>query len=99
LVPILDEVARRSHSIALRTLASQVALARERGFDAAAIAPGVEAIEHDDYLARSPQGKIKRAVATFAARAEDEVGDLRAAIDAEQPDALLVDCTSWAPAR
>jgi MGT family glycosyltransferase len=95
LVPILDELARRGHSIALRTLASQVPLARQRGFDAAPIAPGIEAIEHDDYLARSPQGKIKRAVATFAARAEHEAPDLRAAIDAEQPDALLVDCMSW----
>ncbi len=95
LVPILDELARRGHRVALRTLASQVPLARGRGFDAAAIAPSIEAIEHDDYLARSPQGKIKRAVATFAARAEHEVADMRAAIHAEQPDALLVDCMSW----
>lgn len=95
LVPILDELARRGHQVALRTLASQVPMARARGFDAAAIAPSIEAIEHDDYVARSPQGKIKRAVATFATRAEHEVPDLRAAIDAEQPDALLVDCMSW----
>jgi MGT family glycosyltransferase len=95
LVPILDELASRGHSIALRTLASQVPLVRERGFDAAPIAPSIESTEHDDYLARSPQGKIKRAVATFAARAEHEVQDMRAAIDAEQPDALLVDCMSW----
>ncbi len=95
LVPILEELARRGHSIALRTLASQVPMARRQGFDAAAIAPSIEAIEHDDYLARSPQGKIKRAVTTFAARAEHEVPDLRAAIDAEQPDALLVDAMSW----
>jgi MGT family glycosyltransferase len=95
LVPILDELAGRGHSIALRTLASQVPLARRLGFDAAAVAPIIEMIEHDDYLARSPQGKIRRAVATFAARAEHEVVDLRAAIDAEQPDALLVDCMSW----
>lgn len=95
LIPILDELARRGHSIALRTLASQVPLACRRGFDAAAIDPSIEAIEHDDHLARSPQGKIKRAVATFAARAEHEVVDLRAAIDGEQPDALLVDCMSW----
>jgi MGT family glycosyltransferase len=95
LIPILDELGRRGHSIALRTLASQVPLARARGFDASAIAPSIEAIEHDDYRTRSPQGRIKRAVATFAARAEHEVPDLREAIDAEQPDALLVDCMSW----
>jgi MGT family glycosyltransferase len=95
LVPILDELARRGHSIALRTLASQVPLMRQRGFDAAAISPSIEAIEHDDYLARSPQGKIKRAVAVFAARAEHEVADMRAAMDAERPDAILVDCMTW----
>jgi MGT family glycosyltransferase len=68
---------------------------RPRGFDAAAISPTIEAIEHDDYLARSSQGKIKHAVAVFAARAEHEVADLREAIDAEQPDAILVDCMTW----
>ena len=34
-------------------------------------------------------------MATFAARAEHEVPDLRTAIEAERPDALLVDCMSW----
>ena len=39
IVPILDELARRGHAIAVRTLASQVGLMAERGFDAAPIAP------------------------------------------------------------
>ncbi|MEA2226167.1 MAG: hypothetical protein QOE67_1449, partial [Solirubrobacteraceae bacterium] len=39
LVPILDELARRGHSIALRTLSSEVGLMTDRGFDAAPIAP------------------------------------------------------------
>jgi MGT family glycosyltransferase len=95
LVPILDELDRRGHAIALRTLASQVELMRQRGFAASAIAPEIEALEHDDYLARSPQRKVKRALAVFAARAQHELGDLRAAIEAELPDALLIDCMSW----
>lgn len=95
LVPILDELARRGHAIAIRTLASQVPLMQQRGFAGGAISPRIEAIEHDDYLARSPQRKIKRVVAVFAARADHEVADLRAAIEAERPDAILVDAMAW----
>ena len=95
LVPILDELALRGHSIAIRTLASEVPLMQQRGFAAAAISPRIEAMEHDDYLARTPQSSIKRAVAVFAARAEHEVEDLRAAIEAERPDAILVDAMTW----
>jgi len=95
LVPILDELALRGHSIAIRTLASEVPLMQQRGFTAAAIAPRIEAMELDDYLARTPQASIKRAVAVFAARAEHEVEDLRAAIEAERPDAILVDAMTW----
>lgn len=95
LVPILDELARRGHGIAVRTLASEVPLMAARGFEAAPIAPAIEAIEHDDYLGRTPPGKIKRAMATFGARSPHEVDDLRAAIDDERPDAILVDCMAW----
>jgi MGT family glycosyltransferase len=95
LVPILDELARRGHSIAIRTLASEVPLMQQRGFAAAAISPRIEAIEHDDYLARTPQRKLKRGIAVFATRAEHEVPDLRAAIEAERPDAVLVDAMTW----
>ncbi len=95
LVPILDELARRGHCIAVRTLAAEVELMAERGFDAAPIAPAIEAIEHDDYRARTPPAKLKRAMATFGQRSAHEVADLRAAIDAERPDAILVDCMTW----
>ncbi len=95
LVPILDELAGRGHQIAVRTLASQVALMQDRGFAVAPIATRIEDLAHDDYKARTPQGSLTRGVAKFAARAEYEVPDLRAAIQAEQPDMLLVDAMSW----
>lgn len=98
LVPILDELAHRGHAIAIRTLSSQVALCAQRGFAAAPIAAGIEAIEHDDYLARTPPAKIKRAGAVFAARAPHEVDDLKGALAAEEPDVLLVDCMTWGAA-
>jgi MGT family glycosyltransferase len=95
LVPILDELAGRGHEIAIRTLASQVVLMQDRGFAAAPISTRVEELVHDDYQARTPQGRLKRGVAKFAARAEYEVADLRAAIEAERPDLILVDAMSW----
>jgi MGT family glycosyltransferase len=95
LVPILDALAGRGHEIAIRTLASQVGLMRDRGFSAAPISTRVEGLVHDDYKARTPQGSLRRGVAKFAARAEYEVSDLSAAIDAERPDVLLVDAMSW----
>jgi UDP:flavonoid glycosyltransferase YjiC (YdhE family) len=95
LVPILDELTARGHQVAVRTLASEVQLMSDRGFDAAPLAPAIEAIEHDDYRARTPPAKLKRGMATFGERSAHEVGDLRAAIDAEQPDAILVDCMTW----
>jgi nuclear transport factor 2 (NTF2) superfamily protein len=38
----------------MRTLASQVPLMRDRGFDAAPVEPAVEGIAMNDYLARTP---------------------------------------------
>jgi MGT family glycosyltransferase len=94
-VPILDELAERGHEISIRTLASQVALMQERGFAAAPISTAVEHLVHDDYKARTPQGSLKRGVAKFAERAQYEVADLRAALDVEHPDVLLIDAMSW----
>lgn len=49
----------------------------------------------DDYHARTPQAAMKRAVASFASRAEHEVSDLQAAIAHERPDGLLIDGQTW----
>ena len=95
LTPILDELRRRGHEIALRTLPSQVELMRGRGFDAAPIDPAIERIEHDDYRARTPLGAQKRAMHVFCRRAEHEAPDLRRAIADTQPDVLLVDIATW----
>lgn len=93
--PVLDELARRGHRISVRTLASQVEALRNRGLDAAPIDPAIEAVEHDDYLARSPLGAQKRAMRTFGERAPLEAVDLERAIHATRPDAMLVDVAAW----
>jgi MGT family glycosyltransferase len=95
LVPILDELVARGHSVAVRTLASEVDLVRRRGMGAAPIDPRIEAVPHDDFRARTPQGALTRAVRTFAARAAFDVADMQAAIAAERPELLLVDVQSW----
>lgn len=79
LVPILDELAGRGHRIVVRTLASAVSLMSDRGFDAAPIAPAIEAIAHDDYLARTPPAKLKRGMATSASglRTRSQISERR----------------------
>jgi MGT family glycosyltransferase len=93
--PILDELSRRGHQIALRTLASQVPLMQGRGFDTRPISGQIEAIEIDDWRAGNPQAALGRAVRCFLDRAEYDGPDLREAIAEERPDALLVDINSW----
>lgn len=95
LTPILDELHGRGHEISLRTLSSQVGLMRDRGFEAAAVDPAVEAIEHQDWRARSAQAALRSSVQTFCARAEHDAPDLRRAIEEERPDLLIVDIQSW----
>jgi MGT family glycosyltransferase len=95
LTPILDELRRRGHQIALRTLASQVPTMRARGFDAAPVSDRVEAIAHDDWRAGNPRAALARAVRIFTQCAEHDAPDLARAIDQERPDALLVDVNAW----
>jgi UDP:flavonoid glycosyltransferase YjiC (YdhE family) len=97
-IPIVQELQRRGHALALRTLASQVELVSALGIDAAPISPRVEAVELDDYRARSAPAKGKRALATFLARAEHEAPDLEQAIDAHDPELLLIDVNCWGAA-
>ncbi|HEX8648022.1 MAG TPA: glycosyltransferase [Thermoleophilaceae bacterium] len=95
LTAILDELRGRGHEIALRTLAAEVEPSRARGFHAAPIEPRIEALEHDDWRARTPTGALKRAMRVFAQRAELDAPDLRSAIAEERPDAAIVDVNCW----
>lgn len=95
LVPTLQELQRRGHDVAIRTLASEVELMRSLGFDAAPMDPAIEARQIDDWRARTPIGALKLSLAGFFDRARRDGPDLRRAIEAEQPDALLVDINTW----
>ncbi|HWO16138.1 MAG TPA: nucleotide disphospho-sugar-binding domain-containing protein [Solirubrobacterales bacterium] len=92
---ILEELRRRGHDVALRTLADEVAKLRSMGFEAKPIAPGIEALRMDDWKAKTPVGRARGAMGVFGARAEHDAPDLRRAIEEERPDAVLVDIVSW----
>jgi UDP:flavonoid glycosyltransferase YjiC (YdhE family) len=94
LIPILDELRRRGHEVAGRMPASEIALMRDRGFDAAPIDRGIEAIVPDDYRG-TRLGTLKRAMHAIGVRARIEVADLRRAIDEKRPDLVLVDIACW----
>ena len=98
IVPVLAELLARGHDIVVRTLSSGVPQMHDLGFRASAIAAEIEAIRHDDYQARTPTAAIKRSLRVFARRAPHEQIDLRAAIEMEAPDVVLVDFNCWGAA-
>jgi MGT family glycosyltransferase len=88
---VLIELAARGHDIAVHTLASEVPRMESLGFAAASIAPAIEAIENDDWKARTPLGANRRLFQRQAQRAEHEISDMRTGIAGFRPDALVVD--------
>lgn len=98
IVPTLEELKRRGHEIAVRTLASEVEVLRGLGFEAEAIDPAIECREIDDWRARTPIGAQRRAVRMFAERAEHEVPSLQRALGEVNPDALFIDVQTWGAA-
>lgn len=95
LAAVLEELRRRGHEVALRTLAGEVETMRAHGFETAPISPRVEALEMDDWRALTQPGASARSIGVLLARAEHDAPDLQAAIAAERPDAVLVDQLSW----
>ncbi len=75
----------------MRTLASELETMRDRGFEAAPIAPEIEALKMDDWRARTATGAQLKALRTVGARARHDSRDLRRALEEAQPEALIVD--------
>jgi MGT family glycosyltransferase len=98
LYPILGpalELAARGHDVHVLTLEAELDRVAALGLGASAIAPAVEAIEMDDWREQSARAALMRALGVFAERAPHDHADLRAAIAAQQPDALVVDDNAW----
>lgn len=98
LIPILVELRRRGHEVAVRTLAAEVADVCGLGLAAAPIDPRIEAIAHDDYRAKSAVAALKRSTAVFTGRAVYEPDDVASAIGEVRPDVLIVDTNCWGAA-
>jgi MGT family glycosyltransferase len=94
-MPILEELRRRDHEVALLTLEAGVDGARRRGLEAKAIDPKIEAIRHHDWRARTPIGAIRNTVDVFTDRAKLDAPDLQRAIDEQRPDLVLVDILAF----
>src|SRR5919109_3949277 len=98
LVPAALELGRRGHQVVWRTFSREVPTLQALGMRADPIDARLEAIENDDWKARTPLGAQRRDAATFARRAEIELPEMRNVIADEAPDALLVDTTAFGAA-
>jgi MGT family glycosyltransferase len=94
-VPTLEELRRRGDEVVVRTLSSEVEMLRGLGFEVEAIDPAIERREIDDWRARTPIGALQASLRGFFERARYDGPDLRRAIEAERPSALLVDINTW----
>jgi MGT family glycosyltransferase len=94
-MPILEELRRRGHEVALLTLEAGVEGARRRGLEAAPIDPEIEAIRHHDWRAHTPVGAIRNTVDVFVERAKLDAPDLQRAIAEQSPDLVLVDILAF----
>ena len=90
-IDTLLELARRGHELHVRVRASDVELMRALGLHAAAIDPGIEQIEIEDWRGRTQVDSLLRLIRGYYAWAELEIPDLRQAITELTPDALIID--------
>jgi MGT family glycosyltransferase len=91
--PVATALALRDHGheVVFRAASGSVDAIRRLGFAAQPIDPRIEAIELEDWKARTPLGALMSACETFDKRARYEIPDLQAAIESEHPDLIWVD--------
>jgi MGT family glycosyltransferase len=92
---LMLELARRGHTVHVRTLSSGVDIGQRLGFSSDPIDPRIEEIEMDDWKGGNPIAALKLSVAVFTRRAVHEVDDLTDAVSRVRPDALIVDVNCW----
>ncbi len=92
---LLSELHRRGHEVHVRTMCGGVAMMRGQGLHAEAVDPAIEAIAGGDWQARGALGVLKLSLDVLCRRAALEVHDLRHAVDAVEPEAIIVDANCW----
>ena len=90
-VDTLVELRRRGHEVHVRTKASEIEQLTALGLEAAAVDPKLEAIDFDDWRARTQIGATLRVLRLYEQHAALEIPDARAAIEQLRPDVLFVD--------
>ena len=98
LVATLQELQRRGHRVVVRTGPAEVDLLGSIGIEAEVLAPGLAVFNPTDWQARTRFGALLRALDEFGNRARGQVADLGAAMEAHQPDVVILDETSWGAA-
>ncbi|BBX66103.1 glycosyl transferase [Mycobacterium saskatchewanense] len=92
---LLRELAERGHEVHVRTMSAGVSTMRDAGIHAEPVDPGIEAIVGEDWRARTALEVLKLTIDVLCRRAALEVEDLRRAVDAVRPDAVIVDANCW----
>ncbi len=92
---LLRELAERGHDVHLRTMSAGIATMRAAGMHAEPVDPRIEAIVGQDWRARNALEVLKLSIDVLCRRAVLEVHDLRRAVDAVRPDAVIVDANCW----
>lgn len=92
---LLAELAGRGHEVHARTMAGGVATMRAVGIHAEPVDPAIESIVGEDWRARNALGVLKLTIDVLCRRAALEIDDLRRAISAVRPDAIIVDANCW----
>ena len=98
IIALLTEMQRRGHRVVVKTLRDGVSTARDLGFESSAIDPRIEAAVMTDWMASNSRAALMLAFEVFGRRAAFEVDDLRGAIEAVRPDALVIDANCWGAA-
>ena len=99
LVPTLLELQRRGHGVTVRCGIDDVDRLRAAGLATEPLAPEIERFTPDDWRARTPITALIRGLGQFGERAPAQCRDLRRVMDAESPDALLIDEGAWGVPR
>ncbi len=92
---LLRELVQRGHDVHARTMSAGVATMRAVGVHAEPVDPRIEAIVGEDWRARNALGVLKLSIDVLCRRAVLEVDDLRRAVEAIRPDAVIVDANCW----
>jgi MGT family glycosyltransferase len=91
LVETVLELQKRGHEVEVRTLGTEIDALEKVGIAATAVDPGIDALEVDEWRAKTPVGMVRRMLEVRAGQARLAIDDMRAELERADPDALIVD--------